>query len=140
MADQLTLFQTGGTDYAHLITTGTPGFSDLPTALTNYDAKNWSPIRALGRGGNEGALATLEFRGSEKIVTERNIDNLLLSLSPIKLDSGPVKHETKNWPPITALVGGGTEGALAPLEFGGSEKITEREIDTILLGLLPIKQ
>ena len=22
-----------GTDYAHLITTGTPGFSDLPTAL-----------------------------------------------------------------------------------------------------------
>ena len=33
MADQLTLFQPGGTDYAHLITTGTPGFSDLPTAL-----------------------------------------------------------------------------------------------------------
>ena len=23
----------GGKDYAHLITTGTPGFSDLPTAL-----------------------------------------------------------------------------------------------------------
>ena len=33
-ADQLTLFQPGGTDYAHLITTGTPGFSDLPTALS----------------------------------------------------------------------------------------------------------
>ena len=33
MADQLTLSQPGGTDYAHLITTGTPGFSDLPTAL-----------------------------------------------------------------------------------------------------------
>ena len=32
-ADQLTLFQPGGTDYAHLITTGTPGFSDLRTAL-----------------------------------------------------------------------------------------------------------
>ena len=30
---QLTLFQPGGTDYAHLITTGTPGFLDLPTAL-----------------------------------------------------------------------------------------------------------
>ena len=28
LADQLTLFQPGGTDYAHLITTGTPGFSD----------------------------------------------------------------------------------------------------------------
>ena len=108
--------------------------------ITNYDAKNWAPIRALGRGGNEGALATLEFRGSEKIVTERNIDNLLLSLLPIKQNSGPVKHEIKNWSPITALVGGGTEGALAPLEFGGSEKITEREIDTILLGLSPIKQ
>ena len=33
LADQLTLFQAGGTDYAHLITTGTPGFLDLPTAL-----------------------------------------------------------------------------------------------------------
>ena len=33
LADQLTLFQPGGTDHAHLITTGTPGFSDLPTAL-----------------------------------------------------------------------------------------------------------
>ena len=28
--------QPGGTDYAHLITTGTPGFSDLPTALLIY--------------------------------------------------------------------------------------------------------
>ena len=33
MADQLTLSQPGGTDYGHLITTGTPGFSELPTAL-----------------------------------------------------------------------------------------------------------
>ena len=33
LADQLTLFQPGWTDYAHLITTGSPGFSDLPTAL-----------------------------------------------------------------------------------------------------------
>ena len=36
LADQLTLFQPGGTDYAHLITTGTPGFSDLPTALHRF--------------------------------------------------------------------------------------------------------
>ena len=33
LADQLTLLRPGGTDYAHLITTGTPGFSDLPTVL-----------------------------------------------------------------------------------------------------------
>ena len=33
LADQLTLFQPGGTDYAHLITTGTPRFSDFWTAL-----------------------------------------------------------------------------------------------------------
>ena len=33
LADQLILFQPGGTDYVHLITTGTPGFSDVPTAL-----------------------------------------------------------------------------------------------------------
>ena len=33
LADQLTLSQIGGADYAHHIITGTPGFSDLPTAL-----------------------------------------------------------------------------------------------------------
>ena len=33
LADQLTLFQPGRTDYAHLITNGTPRFADLPTAL-----------------------------------------------------------------------------------------------------------
>ena len=33
LADQLTPFQPGGTDCAHLITTGIPGFSALPTAL-----------------------------------------------------------------------------------------------------------
>ena len=32
-ADQLILFQPAGTDYAQLINTGTPGFSDLPAAL-----------------------------------------------------------------------------------------------------------
>ena len=31
--DQLIQFQPGGTDYAQLITTGTPAYSDLPTAL-----------------------------------------------------------------------------------------------------------
>ena len=35
LADQVTLFQPGGTNYAHLITIGTPGFSDLPTALNS---------------------------------------------------------------------------------------------------------
>ena len=33
LADQLTLSQTGGVDYAQYITTGTSGFSDPPTAL-----------------------------------------------------------------------------------------------------------
>jgi hypothetical protein len=33
LSDQLTLSQPGGADYAHHFTTGTPGFSDLPTAL-----------------------------------------------------------------------------------------------------------
>ena len=32
-SDRLTLSQPGGTDYVHLITNGTPGFSNLPTAL-----------------------------------------------------------------------------------------------------------
>ena len=33
LADQLTLSQPGGADYAHHISTGTPEFSDLPTTL-----------------------------------------------------------------------------------------------------------
>ena len=33
LADQLTLSQPRGTYFAHHITTGTPGFSGLPTAL-----------------------------------------------------------------------------------------------------------
>ena len=48
LADQLTLFQPGGgTDYAHLITTGTPGFSDLPTALHRISFKKSSTNRGL---------------------------------------------------------------------------------------------
>ena len=35
LADQLTLSQPGGTDYAHHSTTSPPGFSDLPTALSS---------------------------------------------------------------------------------------------------------
>ena len=34
LADQLTLSQPRGADYAHqIVCTGTPGFSDFPTAL-----------------------------------------------------------------------------------------------------------
>ena len=35
LADQLTLSQPGGADYAHHINTGIPGFSDLPKDLTS---------------------------------------------------------------------------------------------------------
>ena len=34
LEDQLTLSEPGGADYAHHINTGTPGFSDLSTAIT----------------------------------------------------------------------------------------------------------
>ena len=44
LADQLTLSQPGGTNYAHLINTGTPGFSDLPTALFSTGWTNNSVI------------------------------------------------------------------------------------------------
>ena len=46
LADQLILFQPGGTDYAHLITAGTPGFSDLPMALYWKDEN--TPINKIG--------------------------------------------------------------------------------------------
>ena len=45
-ADQLTLFQPGGTDYAHLITTGLPVFSDLPTTL-HYESAVYVQISYL---------------------------------------------------------------------------------------------
>ena len=44
LSDQLTLFQPEGTDYAHLITTGTPGFSDLPTALLFTELENCAMV------------------------------------------------------------------------------------------------
>ena len=40
LADELTLFQPLGTDYAHLITTGTPGVLDLPTPLLQATLKH----------------------------------------------------------------------------------------------------
>ena len=46
LSDQLTLSQPRGTDYAHHITTGTPRFSDLPTAL-NYDGREGSYLYEL---------------------------------------------------------------------------------------------
>ena len=39
-ADQLTLSQPRGADYAHHMTTGTPRFSNLPTALCTYIAQH----------------------------------------------------------------------------------------------------
>jgi hypothetical protein len=44
-ADQLTLSQPEGADCAYQITTGTPGFSDLPTALADGH-------HSLGEAGN----------------------------------------------------------------------------------------
>ena len=47
LEDQLNLSQPGGADYAHHISTGTLGFSDLPTALW------WDEFSVFkfGRGG-----------------------------------------------------------------------------------------
>ena len=66
LADQLTLFQPGGTDYAHLITTGTPGFSDLPTALTST-----LPITTLSqsRGTDYAHLITTGTSGFSDLPT-----------------------------------------------------------------------
>ena len=44
LADQLTLSKPGGTNYAHLINTDTPGFSDLPTTLFSTAWRNNSVI------------------------------------------------------------------------------------------------
>ena len=49
-------------------------------------------------------------------------------------------QKTQNWSPIRTPLGGGTEGILAPPEFGGSENIIEKEIDNSSLGLLPVEK
>ena len=49
LADQLNLSKPEGADYAHHITTGTPGFSDLPTValyISNIDSGSF-PLWAL---------------------------------------------------------------------------------------------
>jgi hypothetical protein len=38
------LSERGGADYARHITTGTPGFSDLPTALQTMYSTSWTSL------------------------------------------------------------------------------------------------
>ena len=47
LADQLTLSEPGGADYAHHINTGSPGFSDLPTALSYKSLMQQSASRKV---------------------------------------------------------------------------------------------
>ena len=49
LADQITLSQTEGADYAHQITNGTLGFSDLPTALQHHDGFHTQANQGLGK-------------------------------------------------------------------------------------------
>ena len=69
-ADQLTLFETRGTDYAHLITTSTPGFSDLPTALyyrhyLHCQLKICAPPQAIGK-----TMSYKEFTKKKELQSE----------------------------------------------------------------------
>ena len=55
---------TRGTDYAHLITTGTPGFSDLPTALSKYHLElsfTTNSTEAVGRSENPGVPLVIRW-------------------------------------------------------------------------------
>ena len=78
LADQLSLFQSGGTDYADLITTGTPGFSDLPTALESVDCRRYVPWPSLDQGPLNRWTSQLDWRNSsglgglETVVSEHN--------------------------------------------------------------------
>jgi hypothetical protein len=55
LADQLTISQPGTqmTDYARLITNGTPRFSDLPSAL------NWSTLQPIHTNGMASLLLSV---------------------------------------------------------------------------------
>ena len=81
LADQLTLFQPGGTDYAHLITTGTPGFSDLPTALSYLiEGAHWFFLEIFVRKfkrGNQRVLVQnwVKNVGINKCSLSKNLKN-----------------------------------------------------------------
>ena len=53
LADQLTLFQPGETDYEHLITTGTPGFSELQNFRRLWSENRFVKIRFLCMVSNQ---------------------------------------------------------------------------------------
>ena len=61
LGDQVTLFQPGGKDYAHLITTGTPGFSDLPKALYIPDFHTWHSSDIVFKHMNQIIFQNLKF-------------------------------------------------------------------------------
>ena len=74
--------QKQGADYAHLITTGPPGFSDLPTALVSAEDE---PIVAAAEDKNPGEVVA---------VTEANSLNEAVKLlkSPTTIEPGKVGY------------------------------------------------
>ena len=61
LADQLTLSQPGGADYARHITTGTRRFSDLPTALQEDLASIYYMYHVEHEACNSTTVCMLEF-------------------------------------------------------------------------------
>ena len=68
----------GGTDYAHLITTGTPGSSDLPTALPCL-SKSWTQLflkwpnyRYLVGNGSWSPISMLDLRPNKQASKQTN--------------------------------------------------------------------
>ena len=89
--------------------------------------------------GNNPDVKIIQIKTSKSEPTTANAvqnPSLITQIDPGSIirtnEQQPIENfDAKNWSPIRAL---------APINFGGSQNITEREIGNLLLGLLPIKQ
>ena len=89
--------------------------------------------------GNNPDVKIIQIKTSRSVPTTANVgqnSSLITQIDPGSIirtnEQQPIENfDAKNWSPIRAL---------APIDFGGSQNITEREIGNLLLGLLPIKQ
>ena len=98
--------------------------------------------------GNNPNVKIIQIRASKSEQTAANAvqnKSLITQIDPGNIirtnEQQPIANfDAKNCSPYRVLAGVGSEGALAPLDFVGSQKIAQREINNLLLGLLPIKQ
>lgn len=110
-------------------------FVDKPAHKARFTVKKHISVSH----GNNPDVKIIQIKTSKSEPTTANAvqnPSVITQIDPGSIirtnEQQPIANfDAKNWSPIRAL---------APINFGGSQNITEREIGNLLLGLLPIKQ